>query len=994
MQHQSNEVRAEYHPIIRWLQLAAQLSSFVVGAVAYIHHFRQIELGWWRWLIELAIASALWLVGTSGDLRKPAEPMWRRMGRGLAVVLAGASLAFGIDRGLQRGSELESGVALIMALALGLVSRWIPIADSDAARLLPPQPLPAFTRAAVVAAGLSVLLCGLSIATIPSQHALGFALWLGCLAVLAYGARRSDVAAGGEVSRRFLISLGRYEAMALLAVVLLAAVLRYPMLAEIPALIDADEGRLGASAMKMLEDGFPNVFDFGWNSFPNLSYLVDYAFIPILGEGYVQQRMAAATIGVLSVIPMYFWVRRWWGITAALIAAFLLAVTHDLLFWSRMGFNNIHSVALGALMLATLARAFQRGAWIDYFWFGLVTGLCFHTYHAAKLYGLLLAVSVLPLALGVRGLARRHFAGALLSLLTFVVVVAPQVPSIVENWETFRTDTMNRNDVHELIAAYRAHDVQRVRDHLYTHVADSLNVFISVPHRLAFFEPAVCVPFLIGFFWMLWRWRDPRHLVVLVWLIGVVVIGGMMTSYPPYKPRLIGMLPAACVIPAALAARLRDQFRRVLPGVGDMIALPLLGSWLAVVGYQNWYTQFIYLREQQSVDVASNLCRLLPTLPTPAIVYTLGADVVLNPRNALNDCLLKTPKGVTLINLPNDPDVLPLPTTHRGHALILVSRFQEELLPLVRFYYPEAREDTWQIPNLLPEMHLFSIDAGVVERSQSLRATYRSEAGVTTPPLALPLDGRAAAFRVPADMAFPARATWEGQVYIAESGEYAFGVNQGRINVGWEAYTKGWDSGAGAVSARLQAGWQPIRIEAPVASATESIAISWRPLRMPYWVPLQRSSLSNHSEPIALRGIYRHHLETAPGVVARPTDEHLHPSLSFEWRYMNDDDPPAWFVQAGTESEWRAVVELAPGNHPLRLDTTDPTEVYINDRLVLHSRGGDERPIETTLEQVQGSVHLRVHSQRPLGFGERWRVRLLWGEPGGGWTAFARYRPD
>src|SRR5439155_26080895 len=97
-----------------------------------------------------------------------------------------------------------------------------------------------------------------------------------------------------------------------------------------------------------------------------------------------------------------------------------------------------------------------------------------------------------------------------------------------------------------------------VRNYLTSHVAACLRLFVSgPPPQNAFFDPPTTILFLLGAGWVLWRWRDPRHLTIAVWTIGILVMGGMITDYPPEKARMIGFLPALYVVPALVVGRVR-----------------------------------------------------------------------------------------------------------------------------------------------------------------------------------------------------------------------------------------------------------------------------------------------------------------------------------------------------------------------------------------------------------------------------------------------------
>src|SRR5262249_34684859 len=142
-------------------------------------------------------------------------------------------------------------------------------------------------------------------------------------------------------------------------------------------------------------------------------------------------------------------------------------------------------------------------------------------------------------AIGIRGFLRRYWQGPVITAVGFVLCCGPLLVTIYTRWAEFYENTSNRMDVSLVMAAYDRGNFEAVHNHLYSHVAGTLLSFVNVPYRLGLFDAFLCVPFLVGLGWMLWRWRDPRHVLVLGWTAGIAIIASMLTSYPPNRPRMV-----------------------------------------------------------------------------------------------------------------------------------------------------------------------------------------------------------------------------------------------------------------------------------------------------------------------------------------------------------------------------------------------------------------------------------------------------------------------
>jgi hypothetical protein len=58
--------------------------------------------------------------------------------------------------------------------------------------------------------------------------------------------------------------------------------------------------------------------------------------------------------------------------------------------------------------------------------------------------------------------------------------------------------------------------------------------------------------FVLGVAYALVRWREPRFMLLLLWIVLTIFIGGMLTIESPFTPRLVGLMPVPFML-AALA---------------------------------------------------------------------------------------------------------------------------------------------------------------------------------------------------------------------------------------------------------------------------------------------------------------------------------------------------------------------------------------------------------------------------------------------------------
>ena len=971
--------------------------ALATAAKGYVDHFDVGILPWWQWVVELVVAAGLLVLATASRCSAP-EGVPRRAVRWLC----GAGCVFAIGLSLQwvpeRGAEPQAAVAVLAAIALALLARWVPMPTHALERVAPfvAAGPPRLVGVGVLLASIAVAMGVAAVPVNDQDHRLGVAVWLGAIAVFATGcwlASRNrpgiDRAAWAEESGPPL-DVG-VERLLLILVLALGGGLRWFALGDVPTWIDADEGRLTAWGLGLWKSGFPNVFAFGWNSFPHLTYIVHAAGVQILGFGNENVRVASALIGTLSLVPVFFWVRRWWGGVVALVAMTLLAVNQEHLYWSRVGFNNIDAVLVAGLVLASFARALQTARLIDWAWFGVAAGFGFHTYHAAKIFPFLLAAGVVPLALAAPRRLRSRASGAVVAVLALALTIGPQFVSMQRQWSTFSVDTSNRNNVHLVFEAHDAGDVTAVRDHVYRQVVSCLYAFISEPHRMPLLDAATSIPFLAGFLWLAWRWRDPRHVFVFVWIVGILVAGGMMTDYPPSKQRMVGFLPALCLVPAILAGRLRGWLVRLLGHRGDSALAAVLIPWLLVALYGNWSTHFEYQASFLRGDVMTNVCRHIDAMERPFTVYSIGASSATNPRMIEKDCTLAPDPHRIVVNPPADHALVPLPPEHEGGALITLTSPFRSLVGHFRAAYPQARFDTVRGPSGHEDLFLFRLTRPQLQRTRGLLPQYRDGAGQwrlgEAPPAHAPPQFQ---YRLVAPTAAPpgAEVRWLGRIHVPETGTYELRAGSGRVRVG----------GAPAEVARpLVEGWHSVEILLMATPPQDAPRLEWRRRTDPQWLPVPRERLSTVAAPAGLLG--RYFLEDEPELGAEPwqhvpAQERIESALCFDWRVYDDDAPPEWMAPRPSTMEWIGTVDVGErGDTALRLDTSAPATVYLDGRAVLSLDGSSlGNPVEVVLPFVRGRVPILVRARRPVDDGRLdWRLCLTWRTAGGAWEAAAEY---
>jgi 4-amino-4-deoxy-L-arabinose transferase-like glycosyltransferase len=343
------------------------------------------------------------------------------------------------------------------------------------------------------------------------------------------------------------------EVSSVVLVVLVAASLRLYRLDEIPPGLCLDTAYTGVGASRILQGEFPIFFQAAWGG--NIEPLYMYVLAPfllLLGKTPFVLKFVSATLGILTVPVLYVLTRELLGSRmVALLASFLLAVSYWHLNYSRMG-REIVLVPL--VILATLwllLRALRTGRWTDFAWAGVSLGIGLYNYQPVRFLPILIV-----LYLGGRSIVSGGFWAAYrwklaLPVLIALLVFVPLASYYVTHADIFLMNARNVSIFNPEVnegSPWRALAVGTARTVASLFLLPDPNARQN-PAGRPLLDPVTGLFFLVGLGITLSRWRQPQHLLIVVWLV-VMALPAVLTIPVPHSARSIGLLPLACILPA------------------------------------------------------------------------------------------------------------------------------------------------------------------------------------------------------------------------------------------------------------------------------------------------------------------------------------------------------------------------------------------------------------------------------------------------------------
>jgi len=339
--------------------------------------------------------------------------------------------------------------------------------------------------------------------------------------------------------------------LAFLALFVVAFLLRGLFLEKLPAGLHPDEGSVASITLRFvfLSPGQTlNPLRTGDNSQPNLYNYIIRIFLFLFGNTKTGLRLPNALAGALSVLATYFLIATVRNRRTAWLGAVVMAAYQYSIHWSRLGLNNIWPTLWIPLTLALFYWGWKvkwnGGAVLA----GLAWGLSFYFYTGGMVIFVLVAYVIVDLW---RKETDHHqvliHVGKMLAV--FACVAGPLIVFAVIEPNIFF-------DRSRIVFAWTPQYIAQVvgssmavGKFLWLQVVYSLGGFTIYPDTSGFYDPGI--PFLIGLAaplmvigagWAVYK----RQYLLVVWLLAVVILGGVMLTATPAGSHMIASIPAIC----------------------------------------------------------------------------------------------------------------------------------------------------------------------------------------------------------------------------------------------------------------------------------------------------------------------------------------------------------------------------------------------------------------------------------------------------------------
>ena len=507
-----------------------------------------------------------------------------------------------------------------------------------------------------------------------------------------------------------------FELVAVLLILGAAVWFRAYRIQEMPPGVFIDETNSALDALRILDGRPDSPFGTGWFETPNGFVYLQTVFFRLFGTTFTAVKLQSLLPGILTVLALWLLARELFGPTPALFAAAFLAFNRWHFNMSRWGWNELYPPLMQVLSLYFIARAARRRSWGDWAMAGFLLGLGMFTYLSIRLAVVTIVLYLAYRAVVERGFLRRNWQGLLVFAAFYALTFAPLAFTYYKEPFTFLNRSRQVSIAHDIEAAggSLAPLVESAKRHLLMfHVAGDANGRHNLPGA-PLLDPITGAFFLLGVGWALWKWRDHRRGLALIW-IGVTLLGGVFSqlSEAPQAYRTLAAAPAI----ALLCADAYDlSLRGLLAPARRWPSWPWLAGGVAAVGLlaAGWLNYNVYFNKQANDPAVYVAFSPLETTVAREVVAKRDDNrLYLSPRLYYFAPLRffayepAQPIGISLgpwhyspfrklgggleqpgFNLADPGLDLPLPDLGGDNAVFLVDQHFEYVLDLFRYFYP------------------------------------------------------------------------------------------------------------------------------------------------------------------------------------------------------------------------------------------------------------------------------------------------------------------
>lgn len=488
----------------------------------------------------------------------------------------------------------------------------------------------------------------------------------------------------------------------LILITLVAFALRVVDLDHYPPSMHGDEGEMGLLALQIL--GRTNLPFFGASPFFGLPYVFNYlqaVSMAIFGTDEAGLRMLSVVFGTFCIPLVYGIGRIGWGRIDGVVAAWLMAVSHLNIHYSRAGFIFIESVLGMLVFIFLLAKAAESSTGetsanrqsrplLLYAGAGLAMGLSQYFDYSSRVMPIIALPLLAFLWLKQRATVRQIAVLWVAMLLAFAPLGAffANHPEIY--FERINTVSIfNTENLHRILGPATSFpaDLPPLLAYQFEHI---LGLFINKGDGGGFyyqtipaFDSITAVLLWLGLGIALTRTNRYHEFALLCWFGLGILFGGIFTIDAPSAHRLLIMTPAVYLFGGVFVARSWSLLTRLLGLRLEPAGIAVMGLGAILLLTTNYSIYFDdYAIHTQGLEAIA-IARELSITPDKYDAYLMGTPILYTNHGVIRFVA----RAAHPHDLENPSDLRTPDLNKKGLLVIAVSAHTNDL-KLIMDRYP------------------------------------------------------------------------------------------------------------------------------------------------------------------------------------------------------------------------------------------------------------------------------------------------------------------
>lgn len=332
-----------------------------------------------------------------------------------------------------------------------------------------------------------------------------------------------------------------------------------------------------------------------------LAVILYKVFSCIFGISRYAVVIPTVSLGVASIISIYFIGKRFFGEKIAITSSLLLTISSYHILFSRVGFVDLFMSAFLCMWIVYLFYLGMKQSVRWFLLFGVVLGLALFNFYPSGIYvTFFYCILLIVVEKGFKRIFNRYFiAGVFLGLSIYVIGNIVFAVLNGGGWETcflvekghflWRVSSGDGGGFGENNIGIMINRFKNILTLLFYRMPDSRHLGIFRIFNRPMVDPFVGIVFLIGLFYSFWHFKRKEGLRVLILWFFSGIISFLFVN--PTERYLFTILPVPYILCSVLLVRIFDWFRdRYLKVIG------FTGFILCVFIY-NWTSYFVVYRD-------------------------------------------------------------------------------------------------------------------------------------------------------------------------------------------------------------------------------------------------------------------------------------------------------------------------------------------------------------------------------------------------------------